>query len=572
MPVYEDFFGLQQRPFNSAPSASDFVAIAPLQDALDSLVHCITQSRGIAVLTSAAGHGKTMLCKRLSQLLSQNYRTIHLHAGTADNRLGLLQAVLFEMNMGYVGLSEQEARLKLLQAARDLRPERRGMLLIIDDAERLPPRLLEELRTLSEYAPDGENLINVVVCGTFELEEILADPALSSFNQRIGLQLCLSPLSLEDSARYISERLKACGAANILEIIDEEALESVCRVSDGNMRCLNQLMDQSCLLAFANAQRPINLNTVRGALKSLKDLPLRWNDLPEEEPVITSADDWLADLHEEAELHIRPSQIVPIPPTELETDEFPIPEFLRASSGEEQAETQSDTLPIQSETVQEKASTQSVPTEIPEFAVYEIGAGISEETSSLETTSMDSPSERHSDDSESVHVFEFPQVKYEGVTGSTTSDELNMVEIPVVDRYTLLDRLYELPDDRRHTVNLSSLDEIPVSETRSAPSHVEFPREGGIPESELLELVQSIRNDIRQLRSEHHEQHQQHDFRGPFQSQTLLTPQAVASKRATETKLDEETEAQKPPRRFEQLFTRLRLRRRKAESEQQSND
>lgn len=569
--MYEDFFGLQQRPFNSAPSASDFVGIAPLQDALDSLVHCITQARGIAVVTSAAGHGKTMLCKRLAHLLSQNYRSIHINAGGADNRLGLLQAVLFELNMGYVGLTEQEARLKLLQAARDLRPERRGMLLIIDDAQRLPPRLLEELRTLSEYAPDGENLINVVLSGTFELEEVLVDPALSSFNQRIGLQIGLTPLSLEDSARYLSERLKACGAENLLDIIDEDALESVCRVSDGNMRCLNQLMDQSCLLAFANAQRPINQSTVRGALKGLKDLPLRWNDLPEEEPVFTTEEEWIADLNDEAELHLRPSQIVPIPPTELETDEFPIPDFLRAAPLEEYAINEPASPSEESDAMGSKASTDPTLDDVPEFAVYEVGAGIEEEAHSSESITLETPSDSYADDSEQVHVFEFPQTKYEGVAGSTFGHDPDMVEIPVVDRYTLLDRLYELPDDRRHTVDLSSLDaEVEQTEEPHAPEHVEFPRESGIPENDLLELVQSIRNDIRQLQSEHH---RQHEFRGPYQSQTLLTPQAVAERASSSTSRTEEApSAEKSPRRFEQLFTRLRLRRRKAESEQRSND
>lgn len=637
--VYEEFFGLHQRPFTLVPNADDFVEIPPMQDALDSLVHCLTQSRGIAVLTSAPGLGKTMLCRRLIKSLEQESRSIYLSAAGMETRISLLQGILFELNMGYIGLSDQEARLKLFDAARTARANQKRLLLIIDEAQGLTSRLFEEIRALTDYAPEGEFLIQAVLCGSFELEENLADPALSAFNQRIGLQLCLTPLSLNDSAFFLSERFKASGASDLLSILDEEALDLICRASDGNLHCLSQLADHACLTAFANGERPVNRELVRETLENLKELPLRWSDVPGE---ISRDQSSVDDFYVPAQISGNSSAEESRPPyymspLDQETDEFLIPEFLRTPATTEEPvadeRKMSDSVSSTSEegaTGHEVTGHEVTGPAPADFAVFEVGAGLDTETgfesasaglclcdapSPEQPTLVEEQSARQPSTSQAIPAPQSSQVcpgceelsqiespppeslqvwpqpiNHAGIFTPTRLS--NMIESPVLDRYTFLDRIFELPEERWTAADLERLQTLPA-ETASrmidsrefddldqppddesvlplpVQSHSASAREEA-PENAILEMIQQIRQDL-----QHHAAAGKPSHSAP--AHPVETIPISPALQVTGISAPIETDAPSadsvsgvegdPHRQFEQLFTRLRLRRKRLESE-----
>ena len=106
--MYEGFFGLSKRPFSAVPNTESFVGLTPVQESLDALLTCVTQSRGIAVVTSAAGMGKTLLCKRLVEVASTQFQVLYLGTAAFRTRRALLQAILYEFGIEYEGLTEQE--------------------------------------------------------------------------------------------------------------------------------------------------------------------------------------------------------------------------------------------------------------------------------------------------------------------------------------------------------------------------------------------------------------------------------------------------------------------------------
>lgn|GEM_PF-2376980 len=577
--MYEDFFGLSRRPLTTIPHGDDFVPVAPLQDALDALVHCVQQARGIAVLTGEDGTGKTMLSKRLVLLLRQEMRPVALSGTGIDTRRALLQAILFELGTEYVGLSEQEARLQVLHSARQIQSGGRILLLLIDDAHLMNPRLLEELRSLADYAPNGVSLFRIVLCGSFELEEKLLDPALAALNQRIGLQVCLPSLSLEDSARVIVERIRATGGTDIPLILSEESLELICRASDGNLRCLIQLTDHALLLAFASEQRPVTSQYVRAALEDLKELPLRWNDIPE------------APEPEEPENSVSPW--VPLQPGELETDEFEIPDFLRTphsgtgTAAWQELEPRHDDLAAPPGV----ASASSAPE--PAFASFEVGGEMEEGdlipagTAPARSLRREAPTAEHPN---AVTVDSSP------ATALPVNPEVDMFEIPVVDRYTLLDRYQELPDALRQPLEqrLSTLPiEVPVPRHAAAADSVPTAAAGGsgradqpdpdVIEIQILDAVHRIRRDIL------HRLEQQSTSSSRVEDDLLniydvVRPETMSDEeehcdtlplqeQAEETggEFDTGSSELEPPLpsegRFAQLFTRLRQRRHKAEQQ-----
>jgi type II secretory pathway predicted ATPase ExeA len=275
--MYESFFGLAKRPFTALPDPACFIPIDGIYQAYSSLAQCITDGRGIGVLTAPAGLGKTLVCQRLARELEDRFTVVFLPSTNFLTRRSLLQAILFELGHSYVRMGDQELRLVLTSVIRRLRPGSGTIALIVDEAHLLAPGLLEELRTLTNFADAGEPLVRLVISGQLSLEETLSQASLHAFNQRIGIQTTIESLTRDESAEYVTRRLTLAGA-NVTDVLTNEALATICEASDGSPRCLNQLCDHSLLLGYLASQKPVNHRTVYEALDDLKQLPLTWNE------------------------------------------------------------------------------------------------------------------------------------------------------------------------------------------------------------------------------------------------------------------------------------------------------
>lgn len=562
--MYEGFFGLKKRPFSAVPNTDSFVALEPTQEVLDDLLICLVQARGIAVVTSFAGLGKTLLCKQVAESAEHRFQTVYLSTSAFSTRRALLQAILYEFGIHYEGLSEQEARLKILEAARAIAKEGRLLLIIVDEAHLLNSRLFEELRTLSDYAPEGEALVRLILSGQFELEEKLADPAMSAVHQRIGCQVTLEPLSLSDSASLIKERLRISGADDIGTVLSEAALEAICRASDGNARCLCQLADHSLLLAFAEEQKPVQRDTVLAALEDLKELPLHWNELSTEESNYTEpTSNEIDSVDIETEYN------------EVETDEFIIPESLHQEVErsfvlhlpEDDQQATDETLPGE-----EDAS------EI-EYSVFEVGADLEEshvdelaqpEANLSLDTKIDTPESQ---------VQDSPKI----------SDDLE--EEVVIDKYAALDRVRETSADHVMESQAGTSDqESSQNEELELETHAEElkqaqdnPDNATIDEAELLETINSLRQEIAPVVDESRERYESQRADEEFEIEHRLDVVEPESDSETSISIEgskviepenetletdsESTkcvhEGEESNARFAQLFTRLSQRRRK---------
>lgn len=363
--MYEAYFGLHRRPFAATPDPDCFLQLGDVGSVLAEVTHCVEEGRGIAVVTAPAGVGKTLLCRRLGQDLQDRWAIASLPTATFPTRRALLQAILFELGHQYARSSENELRLKLAACGRQLRPGKRAVLVLLDEAHLLNERLLEELRGLTNHLDDGHPLFQVVLCGQLALDDLLASPGLEAFRQRIGCQATLQTLTHADSAAYLAQRLEWAGGS-IEAAFTGDAVRLIAHASDGLPRCLNQLADHALLLGYVAEQKPVSEETVRQALEDLRQLPLHWN----EPSRIPTPLEQLQSQHPHAE--IEPSGVAPSA-GEYEGDGI---KFTAAEFGAEEP----DSPPI----VEEKPASRrtTVPAkgtiaESPEgeFAAIEIGGG-----------------------------------------------------------------------------------------------------------------------------------------------------------------------------------------------------
>jgi len=275
--MYESFFGLTHRPFSAAPDASCFFACETTQHVLEELTKSVLGGQGIGIMTAPAGMGKTLLCKKLAETLEDSCQVVYLPNSNFPTRRSLLQSILYELGHPYCSLGEQELRLELTTAIRELPEEKELIALIVDEAHILSNRLLEELRTLTNLSENGSSPIRLVLSGQLVLEEKLTEPELADLNQRVCCQVYLEPLSRYESVAYLEHRIRLAGQ-ELETLFTQEAVEIIAQVSDGSPRCLNQLADHAFLLGYVSEDNPISELTVREALDDLKQLPLHWNE------------------------------------------------------------------------------------------------------------------------------------------------------------------------------------------------------------------------------------------------------------------------------------------------------
>jgi type II secretory pathway predicted ATPase ExeA len=275
--MYEAAFGLQKRPFSVTPDAACVFAPEPVHQILEQILRRIDESQGVAVLTGPAGTGKTLLCRRLIQDLAGQYSVAYLSSASFASRRALLQAILYEVGQRYSGLGEQELRLELRSFLKQLSANGQALVLILDEAHLLNPRMLEEVRLLANISEDGHAPLRVILAGQHELDELLAQPEQAALSQVLACQLCLEPLTHRQSLAYIAFRVNWAGG-DASKIFAPEAIEAIARASSGLPRCLNQLTDHSLLLAFVHEAPRVEATHVEDALSDLRQLPLHWNE------------------------------------------------------------------------------------------------------------------------------------------------------------------------------------------------------------------------------------------------------------------------------------------------------
>ncbi|MFV0443658.1 MAG: AAA family ATPase [Planctomycetaceae bacterium] len=272
-----DRYGMSQPPFQGRGETL-FVEVPSRTAPTDRLQQALLDGNGLAVLTSSSGLGKTTICRELQRRLQGNWLVAFLQDCGCTTRRSLLQAVLYELGLPYSGLSEQEARLRLFETIAERQPEKQGLILLVDEAQRLSDRLLEELRSLFNHDVDGVPLVRLLLCGDLVLEERLISPALASVHQRVVCHESLMPLTHEESARLIDTKIVHAGGDGWEHVFTRAAMELMCLVSDGFPRNLEHLARFSLQSADQRREPRVNVETVQRSLEALKELPLQWNE------------------------------------------------------------------------------------------------------------------------------------------------------------------------------------------------------------------------------------------------------------------------------------------------------
>jgi general secretion pathway protein A len=265
--MYEAFYGLKEKPFSLTPDPKYLYPSRVHREALDHLLYGVQEREGFIVITGDVGTGKTTLCRAILSRLDPRTKTA-LILNPLLSEEELLRAVLHDFGLPGSGSTKKELIDELNEFL--IRSLTRGQnaVLIVDEAQDLSSRLLEQVRLLSNLETEREKLIQIILVGQLGLQELLASPELKQLNQRVSVRYQLRPLSFQETCQYIYHRLTVAGGSSGLTI-SSQALRAIYRFSRGVPRLINLACDRALLQGFVDHSTHITEARAQKAVKSL---------------------------------------------------------------------------------------------------------------------------------------------------------------------------------------------------------------------------------------------------------------------------------------------------------------
>lgn len=268
--MYASFFGFRENPFNLTPDPRYLFLSQYHKGALEFLCDAIKNRNGLITVTGDIGTGKTTVCRALLYKLDASTKSaLIFNSFISDVELLVTISQEFGLESSSKGQPEKDyfAALKRF-LLRSFRREGNAVLLI-DEAQNLSNSVLEQILRLSELEEAGEKLIQVILVGQSELNNVLQVSPLKPLIKRTKYSYHLKPLKSIDSRGYIEHRLKVAGGPGNVRF-KENALRKLYTYAQGNPRRINAVCDRALLIAYVKEKHTITKRIVGTAIQELQ--------------------------------------------------------------------------------------------------------------------------------------------------------------------------------------------------------------------------------------------------------------------------------------------------------------
>lgn len=262
VPIYAPFFGLTEGPFDLTPNPRFVFLTGRHREALASLRLALSSSRGFTLVLGDAGTGKTTLARTALASIEGTPSLFAVLNNPTLSRDEFYQFLTRAFALGPNAALSKSSFLVELESAVEKRFAAGGLTgLVVDEAQSLSFELLEEIRLLGNIETATTKLLNIILCGQPELAQRLNDPTLRQLKQRVALRCELAPLSLSETASYISGRLRIAGGSPA-EIFTRDAVVAIYEASRGIPRTINVVCDNALLGGLAAQTKPVTADIV----------------------------------------------------------------------------------------------------------------------------------------------------------------------------------------------------------------------------------------------------------------------------------------------------------------------
>jgi general secretion pathway protein A len=262
--MYKDYFCLREMPFSIAPDPRFLYRSVRHREALAHLLYGVQGEGGIVLLTGEVGTGKTTICRCLLEEIGSSCDVAFI----LNPRLSAKELLAAICDEFHIVRPAGAARVKSLVDAINAHllaanAQERRAVLIIDEAQNLKPDVLEQLRLLTNLETNTRKLLQIILIGQPELQEMLSRPELRQVAQRVVARYHLTHLTRAEVAGYVAHRLNVSGAR--VPIFPDSLIGTLYRVTGGVPRLINLVCDRAMLGASVQGKLQVTPKTLRDA-------------------------------------------------------------------------------------------------------------------------------------------------------------------------------------------------------------------------------------------------------------------------------------------------------------------
>jgi general secretion pathway protein A len=272
--MYLDLFKLRELPFRLSPDPAFLFLSKHHARAKAYMESTIWFTDGFVVITGEIGSGKTTLIETFLKELEKDVVVAQINQ-TQVTATEFLQSVLAQFGFQPFKMKKAELLATLNNFLIEQYASGRRVLLIVDEAQNLTSKVLEEIRMLSGIETTKDKVLRIILAGQPELNDKLNSNELTQLAQRVRLRFHLTPLSRSDAEAYIHHRLEVAGSAG-RQIFEPESMSIIYRYTGGIPRLINTLCDTSMMAAFAKDLNVVTVAEVQAAVEEL-----RWSEYAE---------------------------------------------------------------------------------------------------------------------------------------------------------------------------------------------------------------------------------------------------------------------------------------------------
>jgi general secretion pathway protein A len=255
--MYKRFYGLQRNPFEITPDPSFLFTTKKHNEALAALYYGVRRHKGFVVMTGEVGTGKTLLVRCLLQLLNQSKVAYAYVFNPRLSPVEFLQYVVGDFGLPVSGKTKSELLLQLGTFVISRHQKGLTTVLVVDEAHHVSAEVLEEIRLLTNLETTKEKLLQILLVGQPELDDVLDSVHLRQLKQRIALRPRLEPLDLTETQAYVYRRLQKAGSTDPATIFPMEAILEIHAHSRGIPRLINTICETALIQGYANQTRAV---------------------------------------------------------------------------------------------------------------------------------------------------------------------------------------------------------------------------------------------------------------------------------------------------------------------------
>ena len=266
--MYLELFRLKELPFRLSPDPQFLYLSKHHARAKAYMESTIWFTDGFVVITGEIGSGKTTLIESFLRELDKDVVIAQINQ-TQISPLGFLQGLLVQFGFSPFKMNKAELLATVNNFLVEQYAAGRKVVLVVDEAQNLSNRVLEEIRLLSGIETSKDKTLRIILAGQPELNDKLNAPELVQLAQRIRLRFHLTALSNDECVGYVAHRLEVAGAEG-RQILSPAAVQLIYRYTGGVPRLVNTLCDTAMMSAFAIDKDTVGVEEVRAAVEELQ--------------------------------------------------------------------------------------------------------------------------------------------------------------------------------------------------------------------------------------------------------------------------------------------------------------